>query len=247
MRQQAVGELVEGGDATTRNIPQRQLVSLRANQQMRFSRSSASASPGPRAGPPRYRVCDALQQFTPPSADRMSESIPVHWLLLVALWVYDLTNAVVAALPPSVNTGWTTSPLMGYVYNVIATVVRSSVWHGSSHLECWLTLHAPLPAVSDAFYIRRRCRIAPRRLAVVCSSRLHARNAAPLLLDGRCVGAAAVLPPPVAHQGPAHARHPRAARALHPTRRQLRVAVQLRVGRHLGLHDILVLWLGARR
>lgn len=59
----------------------------------------------------------------------MSESIPVHWMLLVAVWVYDLTNAVVAALPPSVNTGWTTSPLMGYVYNVIATVVRLSVLH----------------------------------------------------------------------------------------------------------------------
>ena len=56
---------------------------------------------------------------------RLNEAVPVNWMLLTALWVYDVCNAVAAALPSSQNTYWVASPLMGYVYDAVLTVVST--------------------------------------------------------------------------------------------------------------------------
>jgi hypothetical protein len=55
----------------------------------------------------------------------MTDSPSLHWVVLFIFWSYSLVHAVIAAMPPSAQMGWTTSSLMTYVYNAILTIVRA--------------------------------------------------------------------------------------------------------------------------
>jgi hypothetical protein len=80
--------------------------------------------------------------FTQYNLCRMAENTSINLTVLSSMWIYDVLNSVVAAMPPSLSTGWTISPLMSLVYKALLTLVRSH------HLECTrytqhLNAHSP--------------------------------------------------------------------------------------------------------
>lgn len=191
---------------------------------------------------PEVVLCNALP------FGRLNEAVPVNWMILSAMWLYDLCNAVAAALPSSQNTYWTTSPLMGYVYDAVLTAVSSRVQERNLNAVLYLykfhfanTPERTSVTGHHAFHLGCRRRTACGRLAVVCSTVIHAGCFAPLRVDGRGVGNAAFISPDVANQGLALGIDLWAACVFHPPRCQLRVTFQLRSRSCMGLHNLRVL------
>ncbi len=162
----------------------------------------------------------------------MTESPSLHWMVLYLFWAYGLVHAVIAAMPPSIEMGWTLSVFMSYIYQGILTIVSSFCDKAFVLQRSILPPRPSLflsPPVSDA--ICRLCRFwfARRAKSLLRRDRLRFRYSGLIWVALCRIFSSAKVPPPLAVAGAALLDSCWNARSAHPAFRDSFIAAELQV------------------